>query len=339
MAPIVSEADNARIRDTLSYFVDGVTGGAKIDENALTALNIDKLRAEVISRLASTSLRDHMDVLTAKNQLNNACNVAADFANAQGFEYQVVYAMLTIMFFHADDILDDKPDVIKSLQRNLATGKPFGDPILDWFARELGPQLWDHFDPIVANMILVACYDFINGTHVENSMRDTAVHARAERFPDWLRFKTGLSPMYSLIALARPDDHTRPSADGFCRYVQTVPEVVIFTNAVNDVISFYKELLAGEKGNYIDQRAEKDRVDVITALRTLAEEGVAAYERIRAMLADAPEYRANFEAYARGITHFHTACPRYRLRELFGQTSQNETNGKVNGANGANGHS
>ncbi|KAK8040903.1 terpenoid synthase [Apiospora phragmitis] len=307
-----------------------------IDADALTLTSIDKLRTEVVSRLASSSLRDHMGAITAKNQLDYSCFVAADFAHAQGFEYQVVYALLTLMFFHAEDILEHKPGVIRDLQRNLATGRPFGDPLLDWFVRELAPQLWDHFDPLVANMILVACYDFVNGIGIEHATRDAAVHAQADRFPDWLRFKTGLSPMYALLALARPSDRARKHAEGFGRYVQAVPDVIVFTNIVNDVISFYKELLAGEQGNYIDMRAEKDGVDVITAQRALADEGIAVYHRVRATLADAPEYQANFEAYARGITHFHTSSPRYRLRELFGKSLLNGQV-RVNGPNGVNG--
>ncbi|KAK8135719.1 terpenoid synthase [Apiospora sp. TS-2023a] len=339
MVPKLSEADNARIRDTLSYFVYGVTGGRRIDEDALTVTSIDAVRAEVVSRLEASSLGDHMDVITAKNQLNYSCFVAVDFANAQGFEYQVVYALLTLMFFHAEDILDHKPDVIRHLQRNLATGQPFGDPMLDWFARELSPQLWDHFDPLVANMILVACYDFVNGIGIEHATRDAVVHDQAPRFPDWLRFKTGLSPMYALLALARPDDRTRKHAEGFGRYVQAVPDVIVFTNIVNDVISFYKELLAGEKGNYIDMRAEKDGVDVITAQRVLAEEGIAVYQRVMATLSDAPEYQAKFAAYARGITHFHTSSPRYRMRELFeSRPMQNRQNAHA-GLNGRSGFS
>ncbi|CAJ2509655.1 Uu.00g146810.m01.CDS01 [Anthostomella pinea] len=321
MAPMLSETENACIRETLSYFVRGVTGGRDIDEDALTVTNIDKLRATVTSQLKSTSLGDHMDLINSKNQLNYSCYVAADFANAQGFDYQVVHAMLTIFFFHAEDILEDKPDVMHNLQLKLATGEPLGDPVLDWYAREVTPLLWKHFHPLVSNMIIVACYDFVNGIGVEQLVRDAPVHDQAPQFPEWLRFKTGLSPMYALLALARHSDVTLKPSGGFEKYVQTVPDVVVFTNIVNDVISFYKELLAGEKGNYIDMRAEKDGVDVITAQRKLADEGIAVYNRVVATLADEPEYRANFEAYARGITHFHTSSPRYRLRELFGSNT------------------
>ncbi|KAK7428159.1 hypothetical protein QQZ08_005399 [Neonectria magnoliae] len=304
------------IRNTLSQFVGGVSGGRKIDSYALTVTPIDKLRAAVVTELKASSLGAHLDLIDSKNQFTMACHVAADFTSSHPLEYQVIVAQLTIFFFHAEDILEEKPDVLRRLQLNVATGQPCGDPVLDWYARELTPQLWKHFDPLVANMIVVACYDFVNGVGIELLTGDAEVHRQAPNFPDWLRFKTGLSPMYALLALARASDPKLPTG-GFEKYIQTIPDVIVFTNIVNDVISFYKELLAGEKGNYIDMRAHKDGVDVVTALQTLAEEGLAIHSRVFAALANEPEYLANFDAYAKGITHFHTSSPRYRLVELF----------------------
>ncbi|KAK7408925.1 hypothetical protein QQX98_008869 [Neonectria punicea] len=312
----VSEKSVTAIRNTLSQFVGGVSGGSKIDSYALTVTPIDKLRAAVVKELKASSLGAHLDLIDSKNQFTMACHVAADFTSSHPFEYQVIVAQLTIFFFHAEDILDEKPDVLRRLQLNVATGQPCGDPVLDWYARELTPQLWKHFDPLVANMIVVACYDFVNGIGIELLTGDAEVHSQAPNFPDWLRFKTGLSPMYALLALARASDPKLPTG-GFEKYIQTIPDVIVFTNIVNDVISFYKELLAGEKGNYIDMRAHKDGVDVVTALQTLAEEGLAIHARVFATLANEPEYLANFDAYAKGITHFHTSSPRYRLGELF----------------------
>ncbi|CAM1510697.1 Fc.00g010320.m01.CDS01 [Cosmosporella sp. VM-42] len=313
----VPEESIAAIRETLSHFVNGVTGGRKIDAGALTLTPIDKLRAAVVSELESSSLREHLDLVNSKNQFAMACYVAADFTSSHPLEYQVLVAQLTIFFFHAEDILEHKPDVLRHLQLNVATGQPCGDPVLDWYARELTPRLWKHFDPLVANMIVVACYDFINGIGIELLTKDDQLNPQAPNFPDWLRFKTGLSPMYALLALARASDPKLPTG-GFEKFIQTIPDIIVFTNIANDVISFYKELLAGEKGNYIDMRAQKEGVDVVAALRTLADEGICVRERVLGALADEPEYRANFDAYAKGITHFHTSSPRYRLVELFG---------------------
>ncbi|RYO97408.1 hypothetical protein DL766_003979 [Monosporascus sp. MC13-8B] len=318
----IPEGSAAAIRETLSHFVSGVTGGCKLDTDALTLTPVDKLRAAVLSELESSSLHAHLDLINSKDQFTMACYVAADFTSTHPLEYQVVVAQLTIFFLHAEDLLEHKPDALRRLQLNVATGQPCGDPVLDWYTRELTPRLWEHFDPLVANMIVVACYDFINGVGIELLTKDAEVHPQTPNFPDWLRFKTGLSPMYALMALARASDPKLPTG-GFEKFVQTIPDVIVFTNIANDVISFYKELLTGKKGNYIEMCAQKEGVDVVAALRTLADEGISVRGRVLAALADEPEYRANFEAYAKGITHFHTSSPRYRLVELFGTPGDN----------------
>ncbi|KAH7176341.1 isoprenoid synthase domain-containing protein [Dactylonectria macrodidyma] len=314
----VPEGSIAIVRETLSRFVSGVTGGREIDGDALTVTPIDELRAAVVSELESSSLGGHLDLINSKDQFTMACHVAADFTSSHPLEYQVVVAQLTIFFFHAEDMLEQQPDVLRQLQLNVATGKPCGDPVLDWYARELTPRLWQHFDPLVANMVVVACYDFINGVGIELLTQESQLHRKAPNFPDWVRFKTGLSPMYALLALARASD-PKLATGGFDKYIQTIPDVIVFTNIVNDVISFYKEFLAGEKANYMSLRAQKDGVDVVAAMQTLADEGICIRDRVLAALEDEPEYRANFDTYAKGITHFHTSSPRYRLVELFGQ--------------------
>lgn len=192
--------------------------------------------------------------------------------------------------------------------------------MLDWFARELTPQLWEHFDPLVANMIVIASYDLINGIGIETQMnlKNAGIShlQNAPHFPDWLRFKTGLSEMHALLVLGHSTDGTTiPLA----KYAHAIPDFIIFTNIVNDVISCYKEALAGEKGNYIDMRAERDGVYFLTALRVVADEGICARNRVLAALVDIPESRASFDLYAMGITHFHTSEARYRIPELFGE--------------------
>ncbi|RYP15751.1 hypothetical protein DL765_005526 [Monosporascus sp. GIB2] len=194
----------------------GVTGGREIDADALALTPIDKLRAVVLSELESSILRAHLDLINSKDQFTMARYLAADIVSSHPLEYQV----------------------------------PPGEPVLDWYARELTPRLWKHFDPLAASMIVVACYGFISCVGTELLTKDAEVHPQAPNFPDRLSFKTGLSPI--------------------------------------------------------------DGVDVVTALRTLADEGICVRGRVLAALVDEPQYRANFDGYAKGITHFHTSSPRYR---------------------------
>lgn len=121
--------------------------------------------------------------------------------------------------------------------------------------------------------------------------------------------------MYSLLVIGCATD-AQLFKSGLDKYVQVIPDVIVFTNIANNVLSFYKEMLAEETGNYIDQRAQREECDVLTALQKVANEGVEARERVLAALAHAPQYQDNFKAFAKGFVHFHTATKRYKLQSL-----------------------
>ncbi|KAM0458708.1 hypothetical protein ACHAPV_006100 [Trichoderma viride] len=311
----VPEKSTAIIRDTLTTFVDRITGGGRMDKDAFTPSPITELYDAVMADLNSSSLRDKIELLNYKDHLKMSCYAAVDFATTHPLEHQVLVAHSTIFFFHADDLLDNKPDTIRNLQLNLSTGQPLGDPVLEWYVHEVMPTMWKKLHPTVASMSVTAVYDFCNGVGIEGLTAGQDVKPDAPKYPDWLRFKTGLSPMYSLLVVGCATDAQLPKG-GLDKYAQVIPDVVVFTNIVNDVLSFYKEMLAEETGNYIDQRAQREQCDILTALQKVADEGVEAGERVLAALANAPEYQDNFKAFAKGFVHFHTATPRYRLESL-----------------------
>jgi hypothetical protein len=122
--------------------------------------------------------------------------------------------------------------------------------------------------------------------------------------------------MYSMLVLECATDRQLPKG-GIEKYVHVIPDFIVFCNAVNDVLSFYKEMLAEETGNYIDQRAQSEQVDILIALQKVSNEGIEAGERVLAGLVDAPAPRANFSAFAKGMVHFHTAIKRYQLQSLY----------------------
>jgi uncharacterized protein YbjQ (UPF0145 family) len=286
-----------------------------MDTAAYTPTDITELYNAVMADLATSSLRDHIELLNYKDHLKMACYAAVDFASTHPIDHQVLVAHSTIFFFHADDLLDSKPEALRNLQLNLSKGQPLGDPVLEWYVHEIFPTMWKKLHPTVASMSVTAVYDFINGIGIEALTTGQDVKPEAPQYPDWLRFKTGLAPMYSFLVVGCATDAQLPKG-GLDKYVHVIPDVIIFINIANDILSFYKEMLAGETGNYVDQRAQREQCDILTALKKVAEEGLEAAERIIAGLADAPEYQANFKAFATGYVHFHTATPRYRLRSL-----------------------
>lgn len=86
---------------------------------------------------------------------------------------------------------------------------------------------------------------------------------------------------------------------------------------LSDVLSFYKEELAGETGNYMSDRARASGKSVQDTLQEVVEETIVIVERIRNILGEGP-VRDAWESFASGWIAFHTNSPRYRLKDLIG---------------------
>lgn len=299
------------------HLFSGITGRGKIDPTDRARPSTDNLRRWLIKELSlSTSLQGHMDSLQSKPIFDMSCLVACEFLSSHPLEYQGIAAELSLLIFYIEDVLYDQFDIVLNVQQRVAMGKSCGDPVLDWFFFDCAPGLWKLFDPLIANMIMVSCHDFISGMQMESFVEESQVHAQAPAFPDYVRYKTGISTMYALLALTCASNKEIDTG-GVKNFVQVMPDAITFTNIINDVFSFYKEYLANERGIYINLRSQKDRVPREVTLRALAEEGIAVFDRVLDVLSNEPIYRVNFETFAKGIVHYHTSCQRYRLTELF----------------------
>ena len=86
----------------------------------------------------------------------------------------------------------------------------------------------------------------------------------------------------------------------------------------SDLFSFYKEELAGEKANFVNERARVTGKDVYSVLFELADEVVALVKKIRELLGD-DKTKDTFEQFIVQYAAFHMYTPRYRLGEVFGR--------------------
>ena len=83
----------------------------------------------------------------------------------------------------------------------------------------------------------------------------------------------------------------------------------------SDVLSFYKEELAGERDNYVHDRALVTDKSISTVLTELVSELVESIERARSILKGDKEKEA-WERLLAGYVAYHYTTPRYRLAEL-----------------------
>ena len=86
----------------------------------------------------------------------------------------------------------------------------------------------------------------------------------------------------------------------------------------SDILSFYKEELAGEEHTLVHMRARTSGKDVLTTVADLCVETEESVKRISQTLAPAPDTQAVFQGFMVRYLQFHTSTSRYRLRELLG---------------------
>lgn len=85
---------------------------------------------------------------------------------------------------------------------------------------------------------------------------------------------------------------------------------------MNDILSFYKEELAGEDDNYVHMRADLSGNGTIAALEEICAETLTEISNITATLSHDPEAAAVFDCYIRDYLRFHFSTTRYKLEEL-----------------------
>ena len=92
-------------------------------------------------------------------------------------------------------------------------------------------------------------------------------------------------------------------------------------NSISDVLSFYKEELVGENGNYVSLEASQKGQEKIPVLRELARDVFLCVSRVESILegtTSSSEAKAAFQCFKGGYVSLHTSLDsRYHLNDLF----------------------
>lgn len=86
-------------------------------------------------------------------------------------------------------------------------------------------------------------------------------------------------------------------------------------NYCSDILSFYREELAGEMHNYIHNRARIIKKNASLVLQELVNDVVLSVARSRTILKGEKE-KATWETFMAGYVAYHYMSPQYRLAEL-----------------------
>lgn len=179
--------------------------------------------------------------------------------------------------------------------------------------KTLCAEFGDYYISFCADKIAVGVINFASSTALEHEKHDFTSLPDTPNFPHYFRFMTGLVEAYTWFLL--PEDIFSPAR--FDLFIQIVPDLMDYTNAVNDLLSFYKEyFVAGERSNLVCLRAKAEGCGLEKVLNSLCGESEVYAARIKAVASEDKELLQVVNAYLEGYIGFHVSQPRYYLREL-----------------------
>ncbi|OCH89690.1 terpenoid synthase [Obba rivulosa] len=229
------------------------------------------------------------------------------YAHIHDFDTKVFIAVLTSIA-----VTLDSPEFLATLpfedfHYDVVTGRiQERSGYLGEFVRCL-QDAWKYFPRFSAATIFTSGLDFVNAALLEST--GTTVATGALPFVEYRRIKTGVAEAYAHFIW---DGAQFPNE---VEYAQVIPDAMLYVNYANDIMSFYKEEMAGETATYIQDRALATGKSRFAALYDLIEDTIAVVRRVRGILGEG-RARDAWEAFVAGYIEFHTNNPRYRLAEI-----------------------
>ncbi|KAF9548379.1 terpenoid synthase [Agrocybe pediades] len=206
------------------------------------------------------------------------------------------------------------PEVLENFQRCIFKGTSEPGPELVQAFREHLDEYYSLFDPIPANCIALCAMDFMNGCLLEEmpEIKGMKLTDASLSWPYFLRNKTGTAQAYAFMLFPKEVNVDMTT------YIQVVEDIGLYVNLTNDILSFYKEHMAGERHNYIYNRAAATQRSIEETLRDVVQDAVQAHSRVTRVLESSGNKSALdiWGKFVNGLFGFHFALKRYRLQEL-----------------------
>ncbi|EKM53583.1 uncharacterized protein PHACADRAFT_211256 [Phanerochaete carnosa HHB-10118-sp] len=223
-------------------------------------------------------------------------------------ETQVHIALWTALCVCVDDF-DPGTSAIAEFAERFHAGLEQLHPLLDLYA-DILRWMPKFFGPYGAAAIVTSTVQFVTSTLVDKETDTMKLHHSARGYPLYKRNRNGVSEAYAFCIC------DKVHFSDVATHIQVTPEAIAYISHANDLFSFYKEELVGEKSNYVHDRACITGKDLEASLMDMLEDVVDVVDRGRKILEGEKERQA-WESFLAGYVAFHFISPRYKLERLF----------------------
>ncbi|KAI3334668.1 longiborneol synthase [Ustulina deusta] len=229
-------------------------------------------------------------------------------------EVQAYIGLFTWLLTQYDDIVGQKGQMLEEAGRfheRFFRGETQPNALLDGVA-QLVREAPEHFDPVLSTLIQTSVLNFLTSNLLEQrtEFKNLCVTKEGGEFPYYFRAIAGLAEAYAICCYPKalyPD---------IGLFIEAIPAMSRFINITNDVLSFYKEEVGGDKRNYINNRAVCEEKSALQVLELVKSDALGRAMRVRHILEGRGKYAKSWEDFVRGYIAMHTTNSRYRLFEL-----------------------
>ncbi|KAF9465962.1 isoprenoid synthase domain-containing protein [Collybia nuda] len=218
-------------------------------------------------------------------------------------------ALYTWFIIYVDDTSSKNVGPFSVFTQRFLNRLPQLDPVLDALVETLS-RMCELYDTQTANYILAATFNYVHATCLETEIQAGSLMRGVVRFPWFFRDHSGLSIAFALMLF--------PKSKGLCfiDYVQVLEDMNFWTSGVNDILSFHKEELVGEKGNYVHNRSYVEDKAPSKVLTEICQEVLVSRKTIYAAFSHVPRAKEIWAAWELGYIRWHLIQDRYKLATL-----------------------
>ncbi|EKM53565.1 uncharacterized protein PHACADRAFT_197990 [Phanerochaete carnosa HHB-10118-sp] len=311
-APADEHSDDEKFGDeSLSYLCRDViteflskTGIAKPTfDGAAFGDEVDRLTFEEVATWEigdASPRRLHHHVVTAVN------NSKTSYGHTP-VSTQVQIALWTTLCICVDDF-EINEDALAAFAERFHAGQAQLHPLLDVLVGNLR-DMPKFFHPYGAASIVTTTVQFVVCVLFDKEAEGMELHHAARDYPVYKRSRNGLGEGFAYCIFDKvnfPDVST---------HIQVIPDGIAYLLYANDILSFYKEAVAGEKNNFVHDHARVTGKDIKTSLMDITKDTINLVNRARQILQNEKERQA-WESFILGYVAFHFISPRYKLKEL-----------------------
>ncbi|KAJ5957419.1 hypothetical protein N7501_011698 [Penicillium viridicatum] len=162
-------------------------------------------------------------------------------------------------------------------------------------------------------MIIKDSLQFISACYAEAESENVQFPTEAHLLPSYFRLKVGVAEAYSFMLFP-----TAQFSEAECfRYcLLLIPYLISGFNWINDIMSFYKEIVEMDNCNFVTNSARCKGLTEVEFLRKLCDDTSEIIRTLRTLGKAHPGLSKVLEAFVSGYVVYHQTQKRYRLEDL-----------------------